>query len=254
MSEFDDPGVDELQRQLDAAFASTRPRRGFEDELWRRLESRRPWWRRVRLPGPRALPALGGLVGVLLVGFLVLTVVSSGALRGHGSGAAFTTQSAGRATEALAFGPLPRPAAITDSVAAPRGAALAPSFATQVPDKAELPSVPPRLPVYRYSASAGPPNGKVFEQASLPPGFESAYYPTRQPAEAAGEVRVAGPSVRSQPSEATVTRARIVYVAVIDGSVGYLEPVYELSGTVTIGDTTTPFSARVSALATQALR
>lgn len=255
MNEFDDPGLDELQRQLDAAFASTRPRRGFETELWRRLEARRPWWRRVRLPAPRALPALGGLVGVLLVGFVVVTLVSSGALRGHGpGGASSAAQPAGRATQALAFGPLPRPGAIPASVTAPGGFGLAPAIATRGPDSAGLPSVPPRLPVYRYTASTGPPNGTVLEQASLPAGLETAYYPARQPAEAVNEVRVAGPSGRSQQPEVTVTRARIVYVAVTDGSVGYLEPAYELSGSGTIGDTTTPFSVRVSALAASALR
>jgi hypothetical protein len=256
VSEFDDPGLDELQRQLDAAFASTRPRRGFEDELWRRLDARRPWWRRVRLPAaPRALPALGGLVGVVLVGFLVVTLVSSGALRGHGSGATSSAaQPAGRATEALPFGPLPRPLAISASMAPSGAAGQAAQVPTRVPDSAGLPSVPPRLPVYRYPASTGPPNGAVLEQASLPAGLETAYYPARQPAEAVNEVRVAGPSGRSQQPEVTVTRARIVYVAVTDGSVGYLEPAYELSGNGTIGDTTTPFSVRVSALAASALR
>ena len=255
MSEFDDPGVDEMQRQLDAAFASTRPRRGFEEELWRRLEARRPWWRRVRLPGPRALPALGGLVGALLVGFLVVTLVSSGALHGQGPGAAGSAlRSTGPGAEALPFGPLPRPATISDSLNASARAGLAPSGATRVPDQAQLPAAPPRLPVYRYTASVGPPNGKVFEQASLPPGLETAYYPTRQPAEAAREVGMAGPSGRSRPVEVTVTMARIVYVAVTEGSLGYLEPVYELSGTQTVGDTTTPFSARVPALAANALR
>lgn len=254
MSEFDDPGVDELQRQLDAAFASTRPRRGFEEELWRRLEARRPWWRRVRLPGPRALPALGGLVGVLLVGFLVVTLVSSGALRGHGpGGAGSATTAAGSAKEELAFGALPRPAAIQPAQFA-GGAGQAPVAVPHVSDTAALPAVPPRLPVYRYTASTGPRNGAVLEQASVPPGLETAYYPTRLPTDAAGEVRTAGPSARSQPAEVTVTSARIVYVAVTEGSVGYLEPVYELSGIQKVGETTTPFVVRVPALAADAFR
>ena len=254
MSEFDDPGVDELQRQLDAAFASTRPRRGFEDELWRRLEARGPWWRRVRFPA-RALPALGGLVGVLLVGFLVVTLVSSGALRGHGTaGAGSATTAAGRAKEELTFGALPRPPAIQASQLAPGGAGQALGAFPRVSDKAALPAVPPRLPVYRYTASTGPRNGAVLEQASVPPGLETAYYRTRVPADAAGEVRTAGPSAPSQPPEVIVTSARIVYVAVTEGSVGYLEPVYELSGIQKVGETTTPFVVRVPALAADAFR
>jgi len=52
----------------------------------------------------------------------------------------------------------------------------------------------------------------------------------------------------------TVTSARIVYVAVTEGSVGYLEPEYELSGTQKVGETTTPFVVRVPALAAEAYR
>jgi len=255
LSGLDDPGTEELERRLDAAFASTRPRRGFEDELWQRLHSRRPWWRRVRAPAPKALPALGALVGVLLVGFLVVTLVSSGALRGHGpGGAGSTTTSAGSAKQELAFGALPRPAAISASLLAPGGAPPATAAVPRVSDTAALPAVPPRLPVYRYTAAAGPPNGAVLEQASVPAGLETAYYPTRPPSDAATDVRAAGPSTRGQPGEVTVTSARIVYVAMTEGGVGYLEPEYELSGTQKVGETTTPFVVRVPALAAEAYR
>ena len=255
MSGLDDNGMEELERQLDAAFASTRPRRGFEDELWQRLDAKRPWWRRVRVPVPGALPALGGLVGVLLVGFLVVTLVSSGALQGHGpGGAGSATTSAGSAKEALTFGALPRPPTAQAQQLAPGAAAQARGAVPRVSDTAALPAVPPRLPVYRYTALAGPPNGAVLEQASVPAGLETAYYPTRLPADAAGEVGTAGPSAGSQPAEVTVTSARIVYVAVTEGSVGYLEPEYELSGTQKVGETTTPFAVRVPALAADAFR
>ena len=40
----DDLELAALQRQLDDAFETTRPRVGFEDELWTRIESRRRRW------------------------------------------------------------------------------------------------------------------------------------------------------------------------------------------------------------------
>ena len=48
--------LEALQRRLDDAFATTRPRRGFEDELWVRMQRRRP------LAG-RLGDLFGGLVG-----------------------------------------------------------------------------------------------------------------------------------------------------------------------------------------------
>ena len=249
MSEFDEPGLDELQRELEAAFASTRPRRGFEDELWRRLQARRRWWRRPGPPARRALPALGGLAAVVLVGFLVVMVFNSGLLRsGHGA-AGSAAQSTGAGPASLQFGLLPRPSPV--AVGPIQGGALSqalPSTRAQ----GGVSAVPPRLPVYRYTASAGPPNGTVLDQASVPPGLESAEYPTRQPAEAVRQA--ASTAAQSQASEATLMQVRLVYVAVTDGSVGYLEPEYELSGTAKVADTATPFTARVPALADSAFR
>ena len=248
MSEFDEPGLDELERELEAAFASTRPRRGFQDELWRRLQARRPWRRRVGPPLRRALPALGGLAAVVLVGFLLVTVFSSGVLQnGHGNaGSAARSTAAG--TASLPFGRLPRPPAAVAGLV-PGGAFSQPQPATRA--TAGVPAVPPRLPVYRYTAAAGPANGTVLDPASLPPGLEAQDYPTLQPAEA---VRQAPTARQGQAPEVTLTQARVVYVAVADGAVGYLEPVYEVSGTTKVGDTTAPFSARVPALADSAFR
>jgi hypothetical protein len=249
VSEFDEPGLDELERELGAAFASTRPRRDFEDELWGRLQARRPWWRRVGPPPRRALPALGGLAAVVLVGFLLVTVFSTGVLQnGHGTSSS-AAQSTAAGTASLPFGRLPRPPAGVAGLV-PGGAYSQPRPATRATEG--VPAVPPRLPVYRYTAAAGPANGTVLDPASLPPGLEAEDYPTLQPAEAA---RQAAPTARQgQAPEVTLTQARLVYVAVTDGAVGYLEPVYEVSGTAKVGDTTSPFSARVPALADSAFR
>ena len=81
---MDDPELQALQRQLDDAFATTRPRRDFEDELWLKLQARRPFWSRVRdgwsgftgaiLEVPRVPAATVAVVLVLAVGIGVLAV------------------------------------------------------------------------------------------------------------------------------------------------------------------------------------
>lgn len=264
MSDFDDRmgdqrADDELERRLDAAFASTRPRRGFEDELWRRLEARRPWWRKVRLPAVPIGRALGGVAAVLLVGVLVVGVVRSGALRGPGGGGLSTASQSGAApqsgaaSQSLAFGLLPRPST-TSSLPPLSGASRElPSNAPE-PGRGALPTVPPRLLVYRYTASAGPANGTVLDPASVPPGFEAAYYPSRQPAEAARDAAAPPVATQAGAPELSVTQARLVYLAVTSGSVGYLEPAYEITGTAKSADTTSPFMAIVPAIAATALR
>lgn len=255
MNDFDDRGPDELERQLDAAFASTRPRRGFEDELWQRLQARQPWWR-LRLPRRAALPALGGLAAVLVAGFLVAGLASSGAFRGLGHGAAGSAAlSSDASTQPLAFGLLPRPA--VSSLApqpAPGNAAQATADRARVAESAGVTSVPAHLPVYRYEASAGLANGTVLERQSIPPGLVSAEYPTRQPTEAAPEARFTAPTGQGKVAAVTVIQVRLVYVAVTAGSAGYLEPAYELTGTAQVGDTTRPVRALVPAVATSALR
>src|SRR5258708_12288837 len=60
----DDQELAALQRQLDDAFETTRPRVGFEDELWTRMQARRPAGTRLRdawlglVQGIRAVPAV----------------------------------------------------------------------------------------------------------------------------------------------------------------------------------------------------
>jgi hypothetical protein len=256
VNDFDDRGPDELERQLDTAFASTRPRRGFEDELWRRLQARQPWWQRLRLARRAALPALGGLAAVLVAGFLVAGLASSGAFRGLGHGASGSAgQLSSASTQPLAFGPLPRPAVPSRAVQPVAGAATQPAGdRARVAESAGLTAVPAHLPVYRYEASAALANGTVLEQRSIPPGLVSAEYPTRQPGEAAQEAQFPAAAGQGQVAAVTVTQVRLVYIAVTAGSVGYLEPAYELTGTAQVGDTTAPVRAFVPAVAASALR
>src|SRR5260370_30928249 len=48
MSDQEDPELQALQRQLDDAFHNTRPRAGFEDDLWSSMQARRPVWAQAR--------------------------------------------------------------------------------------------------------------------------------------------------------------------------------------------------------------
>src|SRR5919199_5606445 len=80
MSEPDDAELKDLERRLDGAFAAARPRAGFQDELWARLQPRRPWWRPAIAPAP----ALGALAAVLLLGGLAAFLVPRAHL-GQGS-------------------------------------------------------------------------------------------------------------------------------------------------------------------------
>src|SRR5579864_4707 len=99
MSEQDDElELQALQRELDDAFATTRPRQGFEDELWLRVQARRPFGGRLRdalsgfVQGIRAVPAVpAGAVATLLVVALGLGLLYVNGLgRGSGGEAAST--------------------------------------------------------------------------------------------------------------------------------------------------------------------
>ena len=110
-----------LERQLDDAFETTRPRAGFEDELWLRMQSSRPAPRRLSdafaglWNGIRAVPAVPAaataLVLIVAVGVGVFTL---GGGLSHNSGAgssAVSRLSAPNAGQSVAasFGKLPSP-------------------------------------------------------------------------------------------------------------------------------------------------
>src|ERR1700694_2206858 len=80
MSEDEDLDLLALQRQLDGAFQTTRPRPAFEDELWLRLQSRRPLWQRF---GAALAALVGGIrdapaVPSAAVAILLIVVVGAG--------------------------------------------------------------------------------------------------------------------------------------------------------------------------------
>src|SRR6202163_2141976 len=97
MSEEEDLELQALQRQLDDAFQTTRPRPAFEDELWLRMQSRRPLWQRFRdglsgmAAGLREAPAVpAAAVAIVLIVLLGAGIVTLGGLH-LGGGASLAT-------------------------------------------------------------------------------------------------------------------------------------------------------------------
>ncbi len=124
MSDNEDRELQALQRQLDDAFETTRPRAGFEDDLWSRMQARRPAWARVRdfVAGlfavvrrvPAAPAATVAVVLVLAIGIGVLSLKGPGRGGGGSAGMSATSRDSGSAplagTASGAFGRLPAPA------------------------------------------------------------------------------------------------------------------------------------------------
>jgi hypothetical protein len=123
MSERDDDlELQAIQRELDDAFETTRPRRGFEDELWMRMQSRRPAANRLRdaigglFQGLRAVPAVPAaavatlLVVVIGVGVLALSGahVGGGGNASSGSAPLSLSQQRNQGGSSTAYGPFGR--------------------------------------------------------------------------------------------------------------------------------------------------
>jgi hypothetical protein len=132
--EPEDLEVAALQRQLDDAFATTRPRAGFEDELWTRMQARRPAGSRLRdawmglVQSIREAPA----VPMAAVAAVLVVVLGAGAFvySGLGRGGAGSTAANGAAAPAFgsapfalsspgAFGKLPGPAPVAGYIDRP---------------------------------------------------------------------------------------------------------------------------------------
>src|SRR5437660_11154916 len=107
-----------LQRQLDDAMETTRPRPAFEDELWLRMQTSRPAPRRLGdafgafFRGVREVPAvpMAAVAAVLVVVVGVGILAYSGLGRG-GGGAASSSHSAGAGRQYAAgnFARVPTP-------------------------------------------------------------------------------------------------------------------------------------------------
>jgi hypothetical protein len=121
VNEDEDLELQALQRQLDDAFQTTRPRPAFEDELWLRMQARRPIWTRFRegvaglLGGLREAPAIpSAAVAIALIVVIGAGVISlgGGLNRGAGSSTTAALDSGGKNGSAAPppFGALPVPA------------------------------------------------------------------------------------------------------------------------------------------------
>jgi hypothetical protein len=123
MSDQEDQELQALQRQLDDAFQTTRPRAGFEDDLWSRMQTRRPAWARLRDIFARLLATVRRVPGAPAAAVAVVLVLAIGigiiSFRGPGGGGGSTATSRDAGTAPLAgsaatktrgaFGPLPLP-------------------------------------------------------------------------------------------------------------------------------------------------
>ncbi|GAC1472659.1 MAG: hypothetical protein PVS3B2_05080 [Candidatus Dormibacteraceae bacterium] len=162
-----------LQRQLDDAFETTRPRAGFDDELWTRMQAKRPAGTRLRdawlglIQSIRAVPA----VPTAAVAALLVVVIGAGVITMSGLGLPHTASTAGAPAgreftsgstadvAKSAFGKLPPPSlspGVPEKMTAQPGAAAAdgsyPTYTGQVALtwKGKLEYTIPSAPVFRY--------------------------------------------------------------------------------------------------------
>ncbi len=125
MSEPEDLELEALQRQLDDAFETTRPRAGFEDELWTLMQAQRPVGSRLRDAWVGLIEAIreAPTVPMAAVAAVLVVVIGAGVFlySGLGRGGAGSTATSGAAAPAFgsepfplsspgAFGKLPPPA------------------------------------------------------------------------------------------------------------------------------------------------
>lgn len=131
MSEQEDLELEAMQRRLDDAFETTRPRAEFEDELWTRMQAQRPAGTRFRdawlglVQAIREVPAVPvAAVAIVLVVVIGAGVLSLSGLGRGGGGANLSATSreapqAGAIAASGAFGRLPSPVLASGASGAP---------------------------------------------------------------------------------------------------------------------------------------
>jgi hypothetical protein len=157
---YEDP---ELERQLESAFRSTRPRRGFEDELWRNLQRRRPLSEKLGawLGGVPWIPALATIsaLAVAVFGFVFLVgnvgprggASSSGAAPAGNQLQQQTAADARSGAAAASSPPLLAPKAFGPVPPVPTTITTTFTGGLELTSSALLPALPASLPVYRYT-------------------------------------------------------------------------------------------------------
>jgi hypothetical protein len=147
----------DLERRLEAMFHSARPRRGFEEDLWQKIDANRPWHQRL---GRRFRPAVRyapALATILVVSLGITWLAGNFHAGGSPSSGSSTTSagapaySGGEKAAAPAFGVLPRLATgAQPSLAAPQASAANADATAGLSFSGTLPSLSTELPVYRY--------------------------------------------------------------------------------------------------------
>ncbi len=142
----------EFERKLEAMFSSAKPRRGFEDELWKRIQVRRPWHERFGLRFQPALRYTPALAALLVVALGVTWVAGNFHRFGSGSATSASAPALGsQKASAPAFGVLPRLAPGGErAVTAPQATNGSADSGQGSSFSGTLPRLPPALPVYRY--------------------------------------------------------------------------------------------------------
>ena len=169
----------DLERRLERMYGSARPRADFEDELWHRIQARRPWPRKLAdllRPAQRLAPVLAALLVLVIGGGWLAAHVHLGGspstLSSTGSSAGGGTSSAGPG-----FGVLPAPPGAAKSISlapATAGANAQPAEQAVAPPYSfvgKLPQLPATLPVYRYreptAAARTAAAGKLASESGL---------------------------------------------------------------------------------------
>jgi hypothetical protein len=167
----------DLERRLEAMFASAKPRQDFEDELWRRIGARRPWRLRVRAwleSSHRLAPAFAAFV-VLAVGVGWLATHVN--FRGVNNGASSTAGSA-RYGSVPGFGVLPSMASAKQASGSAAGSPgpVAPqdNSSPALTFSGSLPVLPGELPVYRYDEPSSEQLNVIRSSLSATSGLEIA--------------------------------------------------------------------------------
>lgn len=158
--------LEALSRQLDDAFETTRPRTGFEDELWTRMQARRPAGTRLRdalaglVQGIREVPAvpLAAVAAAVVVVLGIGLFAYSGIGRPSGSTSPAFSGAEGPAAGQLhgPYGTLPAPAVqrgtTGPSTVEPVNATATPEYAgpVQLRWTGQLDVATGSVPVFRY--------------------------------------------------------------------------------------------------------
>jgi hypothetical protein len=204
LSENEELELEALQRKLDDAFETTRPRRGFEDELWLRVQARRPFWARLR----EAFVALSGrlvaapAVPLAAVAVLLVVIVGVGVLGSSGLHFGIGKQSSGTAPNAALapgaafgqFGRVPTPVLrpgqadqtnpsqgmLAPNTSAGESAATLYFGPATLTWTGSLPGALAQAPVYRYTQPTPAQNDQLAATLGAVPDTHAASGPNRQ--------------------------------------------------------------------------